>query len=157
MNITLQFSLEDAISSRAIAWFGQGHFSHVDCVLPSGELLGARSDFVGGKPSGVQVRPYGYAKFKIAKQMVIPATEAQEHNYYVFLRQQIGKPYDHAAIWGFVFDRNWREADSWICSELQCAAGEYAHILRPLYLDTNKIVPVMAAVAYSAVGGTITP
>ena len=32
--------------------------------------------------------------------------------------QQIGKPYDWRALFGFLFHRDWTEPDSWFCSEL---------------------------------------
>jgi hypothetical protein len=153
--ITLQFVCEDAISSKAIAWFGSGKFSHVDCVLPyTGWLLGSRSDSVGGKPPGVQIRPPDYAVFDVKVRMKIHTIHSQiEQRYYDFLYDQIGKPYDNTAIWAFFVDRNWRQADSWICSELQTAAGEHSGILPKLALTPNKITPVACALTFSAIGG----
>lgn len=153
MTIQLQFVCEAAISSRAIAWFSQGHFSHVDAILPDGNLLGARDDSVGGQPSGVRIRPPGYAKFTKRVIMTVPTTQDQADKFYGFLQAQLGKPYDSEAIWAFVLNRNWREDDSWICSELQSAAGEAAGALPRLYLAANKITPVACALAYSAAGG----
>jgi hypothetical protein len=155
MPIKLQFVCEAALSSQAIAWFSHDHLSHVDAVLPDEWLLGARSDSVGGKPPGVQIRPPNYRKWIRRVVMTIPATTEQEEIFYGFLERQLGKPYDNLAIWGFVFDRDWRACDSWICSELQSAAGEAAKLFaRPLYLAANKIEPVDCALAFSAVGGT---
>jgi uncharacterized protein YycO len=151
--ITLQFVCEDAISSKIIAWFGSGHFSHVDAVLDSGDLLGARSDKVGGKPAGVQIRPPDYAIFKTRAIMKIQASHLQSYRFYEFLNSQVGKPYDETAIWAFFTDRNWREPDSWICSELQAAAGEASGVLPKLALTPNKITPVACALAFSAIGG----
>jgi len=150
--IRLQFVCELSPPSQIIAWFSAGHFSHVDAVLPTGELLGARSDSVGGKPPGVQIRPANYAKFSRRILMRVPSTHEQCRAFYSFLFSQIGKPYDHAAIWAFFFNRDWREDDSWICSELQCAAGEACGVLPALYLAANKITPVACALAYSAMG-----
>lgn len=145
--IQLQFVCEAKITSRAIAWFSQGHFSHVDAVTPSGNLLGARHS------GGVQVRSPGYLNFTNRVLMTVPCTDAQNLAFYSFLAAQVGKPYDAEAIWAFAFNRNWRETDSWICSELLAAAGESAGILPTLYLAANKITPVVCAVAFSAVGG----
>ena len=153
MAIQLQFVCESALSSAAIAWFSQGHFSHVDAVLADGSLLGARSDSVGGSPPGVRIRPKDYAKFSTKVVMSVPATPDQAEKFYKFLTAQVGKPYDSKAIWAFVVNRNWRETDSWICSELQSAAGEAAGITPSLYLAANKITPVGCALAFSAVGG----
>lgn len=151
--IKLQFVCEAALSSRAIAWFSSGHLSHVDCLLDDGTLLGARSDAIGGKPPGVQIRPQGYTNWVRREVMTIPCTSNEKKVYNDFLNDQLGKPYDSEAIWAFFFDRDWRENDSWICSELQAAAAEKSGIVLPLYLAANKIVPVSCALALSAVGG----
>lgn len=153
MTIQLQFVSDGDIGSQTIAWFSQGHFSHVDAIMPDGNLLGARNDKVGGKPSGVQIRPPRYVEFSKQVVMTIPSSQRQSDTFYDFLRKQIGKPYDTTAIWAFVLNRDWREDDSWICSELQSAAGEIAGILPKLYVPTNKITPVACALAFSAVGG----
>ena len=85
--------------------------------------------------------------------MSVPCSPLQEKAYHDFLLGQVGKPYDDEAILAFFFNRNWREKDSWICSELQAAAGEFSGIFPQLYLAANKITPVSCAVAFSAVGG----
>jgi hypothetical protein len=119
--------------------------------MPDGTLLGSRSDVIQGIPAGVQIRPQGYYGAKIkTKILTLPATPDQQTRYYGFLTRQIGKPYDKTAIWGFALGRDWRERDSWICSELQAAAAEYAGNIRPLYSPVNKITPVMLAVVVSA-------
>lgn len=153
MAIRLQFVREPHLSSRLIAWFGAGQFSHVDAVLPNGRLLGARSDAAGGKPPGVHVRPQGYHAFDRCSIMEVPATWRQSQDFYGFLYDQIGKPYDHKAIWGFIVNRNWRDELAWYCSELLPAAGERSLILPPLALETSKITPVSCALAFSAAGG----
>lgn len=150
--IYLQFVRQAALTSDLIAWLSQGHVSHVDCVLPNGNLLGSRSDRVGGKPVGVQIRPPDYEKFILKEVLTVPAKPKQERDFYTFLDAQLGKPYDHAAIWGFVTGRNWRDDDSWICSELQAAGLEAAGIVPPLYLAANKISPGSLALAVSAIG-----
>jgi hypothetical protein len=153
--IKLQFVREKAFSSELIAWFSSGHLSHVDYVLDNGKLLGARSDIINNIDAGVQIRPANYSKWIICKIMKVPCTEEQKLAFEKFLYAQIGKPYDKLAIFAFIVNRNWREPDSWICSELQSRAGEYSNILNPLYLAANKITPVSCALAFSAVGGKI--
>ncbi len=59
-----------------------------------------------------------------------------------FAHAQVGKPYDYTAIAGFLARRDWREDDSWFCSELQAAAFEAGR--RPLLNPTisiNRISP----------------
>ena len=153
MAIRLQFVREPHFTSRIIAWFGAWHFSHVDAVLPNGRLLGARADAAGGKPPGVHVRPVGYHAFDRCSIMEVPATWRQSQDFYEFLYDQVGKPYDHKAIWGFIINRNWRDPGSWFCSELMAAAGERSLILPTLSMVANKITPVSCTLVFSAAGG----
>lgn len=151
MTIQLQFVRQADFASEAIAWFTQGNFSHVDAVLPNGELLGARHDSVGGKPPGVQLRPEDYAEWALQVRFTIPCTGDVASHFYNFLLGQIGKPYDMSVIYGFITGRNWRQRDSWICSELQAAAMEHAGIVRPLYLSASKIAPSALALVSSVI------
>ena len=118
-------------------------------------LLGARSDTIEGIAPGVRVRPAWYAPFVETVLLEIPCTQAQAQRFWAFLEVQLGKPYDKRAIWGFALGRDWREPDSWICSELQAAALEAACIAPRLYLRANKITPVALALAVSALGGRV--
>lgn len=154
MTIRLQFVSEHDLGSAVIGWFSAGYLSHVDAIWGNGaDLLGARSDNPGGFGYGVRVRAAGYAKFNRRVVMTIPTTQEQDLKWQQFLNNQQGKPYDSEAIWAFVFNRNWREQDSWICSELQAAALEEAGIVPQLYLATNKITPNALALTVSALPG----
>jgi hypothetical protein len=149
--ITLQLSSMEDVGSLAIRAFSHGPYSHVDAVLPDGNLLGARSDQIGSVPPGVQIRLPGYANFSTLNHVVLPTTPECETAFYDFLRTQIGKPYDHSAILGFAFDRNWRDADSWFCSELVAAALEKAgYFSFCLAAPANKITPADLLLALSA-------
>ena len=59
-------------------------------------------------------------------------------------QEKFGKPYDNTAIWGFAFGRNWREKDSWFCSEKQIDGAQHAKIIRPLPAPINKVPPPAA-------------
>jgi hypothetical protein len=98
-------------------------------------LLGARSD------GGVLIRPSNYAPFSRTQRVTLPATDEQTDAFHAFLQAQVGKKYDMTAIVAFAFDRDWREDDSWFCSELQAAALEAAKIVHPLSTPANKIYP----------------
>ncbi len=148
--VRLQFVTERTIGSALIRWFTAGPISHVDAMLPSGRLFGARWDRAGGCPQGVWPRPPDYHRFTRKVIATIAATPAQRTAWLDFLRQQKGKPYDWRAIVGFAFNRDWREDDSWDCSSLQARAIEVAGICPPLYLATNKITPAALALAISA-------
>jgi hypothetical protein len=153
--LLLQFVAERGLGSQVIGWFSAGHFSHVDAVLPDDTLFGARSDRVGGQPPGVWARPQGYRQFSHRALAMVPASDEQSALWLAFLAAQTGKPYDWRAIWGFVLNRDWREEDSWICSELQARALEIAGLVPRLYLAANKITPVALALAVSAIPGAI--
>lgn len=153
--VDLTFVRGDRIASGLIAWFSAGHFSHVDANLGNGEFLGAYERKVCGIPAGVQLRPVRYDTFPKRVTFSIPVTSDQRTAWLSFLRDQTGKPYDWAAIAGFVTDRDWRERDSWICSELQAAALEAAGIVPRLYLAANKITPVALALAVSTLPSVV--
>ena len=140
--ITLHFSATSGLSSEAIKLFERGWCSHVDAVLPSGELLGARSDVVGGQPPGVQIRPQSYETWSSTKTVELLAPAVMENKFLDFLHDQLGKPYDKTAIIAFAVGRNWREQDSWFCSELIAAALEAClWFPAPLSDVTNHITP----------------
>lgn len=122
--ITLHFSTTGGLSSDAIKVFERGWCSHVDVVLPDGTLLGARSDTVGGAPPGVQIRHPDYEAWAATQTVHLLAPAVMEDKFLDWLHDQIGKPYDKAAIVAFAVGRDWREPDSWFCSELVAAALE---------------------------------
>jgi hypothetical protein len=152
--VKLQFVLGNGLSSQAIAWFSSGTFSHVDAVLPDGTLLGARSDGCGGQQPGVRIRPPAYETWKRRVVMSYPVPPAAEAKLYKFLKEQLGKPYDKTAIWGFAAGRDWRDPKDWFCSELQAAAMEAAGIIPTLYTPTSKITPATLATLFSAIGAS---
>lgn len=141
--ISLLFSRGGDLSSLAIEWFGgTPAFSHVDAITPEGMLLGARSDSVGGRPAGVQVRPPDYLGKEVTLRVDLPATLQQELQFHSFLMTQIGKPYDVEGILGFIVGRKWDDPSAWFCSELVAAALEKCnYFLHKLAVPTNKITP----------------
>jgi hypothetical protein len=162
-SIKLQYVLGNGLSSKAIAWFGGGKFSHVDIVLPGGfgyiegSLLGARSDKIRGIAPGVQVRPAFYEK-KWARRLVleIPCTPEQFKVFHRYALDQRMKPYDKVAILGFLFGRNWRDDDSWFCDEMVLVCGEKASVIPELeIIPANQIPPGGSLLVYQAVGGKV--
>ena len=120
--ITFQFVAFDDLGSKAIRIFERGWPSHVDAVLPDGSLLGARSDAVGGKPPGVQIRPPNYERWSRVERVALVATPEQEAAWLAFLLGEIGKPYDPLAIFAFPIGTGWHKPGHWICSGLGAAA-----------------------------------
>ena len=155
--ITLAFFSGTGISSRAIEWFSAGNLSHVAAVMPDGNYLDSRSDCEGAAAPGVQIRPRAIEGKEEAVRFVIPCTEQQEKLFWEFLHSQVGKPYDVPGILAFVTNRDWREPDSWFCSELDSAALEYAGIVKRLYLPANKVTPVALALVASVLGTAQAP
>lgn len=153
--VQLQFVLGRSWSSDLIAWLGadpRHGFSHVDLVLPDGNLLGARSDKVGGKPPGVQIRRQGYERWRSRVVFEIVCGDLEASLFYNEAHAQVGKPYDHTAIAAFVANRDWRDTDAWFCSELAMHCLEFAGLCPTLYAPENKIHPTEAAIIVSALG-----
>lgn len=141
--ITLQFTQANDLASRAIQLFERGWPTHVDVVLPQGGLLGARHDVVADTQPGVQIRPANYAKWDRVERITLDIGGPEhEAAFYIFLRSQIGKPYDMAAIAAFPLRRNWRDPNSWFCSELVAAALQACGFFpTPLAIPANEITP----------------
>jgi hypothetical protein len=140
----LKFVAGAALSSRLIEWFGfgAGGYSHVAAVLPSGELLDARSDQVGGEPPGVNVRPDGYEKWPRWIVVQMPATRAQDAAWAKFLSSQVGLPYDSAAIWAFALGEEPKFRKAWICSGFQTRSLQRAGIFpRNLDVPIEQVTP----------------
>src|ERR1700744_5639048 len=92
--IPLQFCEGSGLESAMIKWFGHGKFSHVDCVLPDGRLLGARSDVIQGIPAGVQIRPADYIHNEVLELVNIPCPDEDVPLFYEWLHKQVGKKYN---------------------------------------------------------------
>lgn len=141
-SVNLQFSVCDDLGSWAIRQYDHGSFSHVDAILTDGSLLGSRDDEVGGKPSGVQIRPAGYLNFMATKHLSIPCSDEVQDAFYAIWKSQIGKPYDRSAIMGFVFERDWRQTDSWFCSEGVTWSAEQSKLFPFLLaMPSSKVTP----------------
>ncbi len=143
--IALQFSASAGITASLIQWFGHGWCTHVDCVLPGGNLLGARLS------GGVAIRPPDYQRFSRVQRVMLPVPPEVYGQFRGFLADQIGKPYDWTSILGFMADRDWRDDDSWFCSELIAAGLEAAGYFNwPLAAVTSKVTPSDLLLALSA-------
>lgn len=119
--VKIQFSTQkcwDSSIIRHVTWDGD---SHVDLVLPpDGLLLGARLS------GGVQIRVPNYSKFTSVNVWAVSMPEENANKIYDAAMSQIGRPYDKMAILNFVLHRkrDWRETQSWICSEFVAWAFE---------------------------------
>jgi hypothetical protein len=142
-------------SSRAIAWFGGGLYSHIDFRESDGSYTGARADRIGGQPPGYFTRPADYIparKLLRTLFLTLSVTAEQARAFRIASNLKLHAPYDRSAIWGFLLGRNWRDPGSWECAEAQADSCEKAGIFAPLILSTNKITPNDMALLLSALG-----
>lgn len=154
MAVRLSFVEEALLESYAIAWFGKGNFSHVDALRDDGMRWGARSDEVGGKGPGVQLRTPNYAPFTRETIFTVPATELEEISFWAWWESQEGKPYDKLEILGFFFNRTWQHPGWYICSAAGYASLASIDLVAPApYLPPNKVDPVMLAMVISTKDG----
>jgi hypothetical protein len=155
--IRWQFVLGTEISSALISWWGQGYggWSHVDLLLPDGTCLGARSDAIGGKPPGVQIRPAGYARWKRRTVLGLPCSPTEELIAIDYARSQIGCQYDKRDILGFILGRQLQTKGEWICSALQLAVAEAAGVIPHMHVTPQQCPPNMFFSIINAVGGTV--
>jgi hypothetical protein len=127
--------------SRTVGWFGAGYYSHIDVITPQNMLRGARSDVLGGIRAGYEDRPQAYERWAACTRYTIEVPLGTWVKYWEFSDAQLHKPYDkHGLIDSFVFGRDWREDDSWWCSEEVAANGEYAG-LWVIPLEKKKVTP----------------
>lgn len=136
--INLRFCTGNGPISRAIRMAEYGFWaSHVEAVMPAGNIIGAHAD------GGVMAREPGYDKGSSTKEAFVSleTDDATEQRFCEFMRAQVGKPYDFSAIAGFMLGRNWRENDSWFCSELVTAALEHSGWMPTLCAGAGHISP----------------
>lgn len=124
MKIFIQLSTEAGFQSQFIRVFTWSDFSHVDFILPQVGFLGSRVNPDGAKAGGVQIRPLDYAKFTKTLQLWIDLDTTTHSRVMDYAMSQIGKPYDKTGILNFGLHRNWKEDDSWFCSEFVAACFE---------------------------------
>lgn len=155
--IALMFCAFDSFMGRLIRYGTEGEVGHVDAILPNGDLLGAQAAAgLGGKPSGVQIRPEGYQEDCGGRNFVrvtIKVTPKQKDAFLTFLHSQVGKPYDVKSIIGFILGRQWRDPDAWFCSELIAAALEHAGVFaHPLRTRNDRVTPQELLMICSVLG-----
>ena len=120
--VILQFSTSLEWSSAIIRRICHSRFSHVDFVLPDGNMLGASDSptapAIAGNPRGVAIRPPDYQPFGIRRRITI-ATDKFEA-IYTAARSQLGKPFDNAALHQFLSGvpaPPWHDTGQWFCAE----------------------------------------
>lgn len=132
--IYLRFVSGGGYDSKIIQWHTCAKWSHVELYNPIAE-----ETFGAMLSGGVKFRKLNDPQYKNAvdtKIFPINLSDIEYRLFSDFLDAQDGKPYDWRAIVSFGFGgmtfhpRNWREDDSWFCSELICRALETAGVLK---------------------------
>lgn len=108
MTVRIQLATESDPVSAFIRWYTWSNWSHIDFVLPSGSLLGARQD------GGVQIRQPGYVEF--THTLVLEAPDAPDDIYEHALKQ-VGKPYSKETILGLAVRQDYGDDSEFDCSE----------------------------------------
>lgn len=159
--IRLHFVLGAGISSRFIAWYGQGYggFSHVDAILSDGTLAGARSDAIGGQPPGFQIRPPNYEKWARTATVELASSPEVAANWEAWQRAQVGSQYDKGAIIGFILGRRTgNRTGYWICSAAQRQGLEQYGFLHGSPIPDSEITPnTLYSLVTDGIGGTVIP
>jgi len=107
MTILLQLSTQSNLCDAVIRFSTRSEYSHVDFVLPNGDLLGAHP------LKGVSRRAPG----PVARRLLLTADAPAR--VLDIAEGELGKPYDYTAVFSqIIFGRDWQRPDSWFCSEL---------------------------------------
>jgi hypothetical protein len=115
--------------AKLIEWQTRAWCSHCEAILPNERTLGAMLQ------GGVKIRPFTDRNYRDVvrwEDWHIPCESYQCVNFYAFLCDQEGKPYDWRAIVSFAMGgRDWRNPNAWFCSELMVAALQQAGLYTP--------------------------
>jgi hypothetical protein len=157
--IALSFVCGADISSKLIAWYGNGYggFSHVDSILSDGTLAGARNDKIQYKdetlPAGFQIRPKDYEEWSRRDIVQLEVADQQAVDWEDWLRHQVGKPYDSGAIIGFLFGFEDHEKGHWICSAAGAGGLIHANVMPKPPVPLHQITPNSLHLMLYALGG----
>lgn len=157
----LQFVAAAGLLSGAIERWGVSTpgFSHVDIVMSTGWLLGARDETItvnGVKYApGVQLRPPGYATW-IRRQIVefnVAARDLRVANGWA--RDMIGHKYDEDAILGIIFGQRWHKNGDFICSAFGAGYLRRLSASVKLFEPAQQTSPNTLYAMAGAAGGTL--
>ena len=118
--IDVQFCAFKSLAGRIVTFGTQGTVGHVSIVLPNGDLIDAQNeDGLGGKPSGVQIRPASYIRetggYNLCRAS-LPTTEECAAAFYEWALSVQGTPYDLKADEGIAVNEDWHTDGKLICS-----------------------------------------
>ena len=153
-HLILQFSTSaDTLAnwaSAAIRRLNHSPFSHVDFVLPDGNMLGAsdqgaHSPCILGNPQGVAVRPPDYQVFGLRRRMILRTDKADA--VIAAAMVDLGAAFDDTSLWDFLSSqfpgaRDWRTPGKWFCSEHKlCKLEDGGFFAYKLPWPKNRVSP----------------
>lgn len=126
-----------APDSALIRWNTRCRFSHAGFYDEARGYLSAQ--FRGGVRFRTE-NGRGLDRERASDRVLLDAPKVEQA--YKWAQTQVGKKYDHTAIFGLALDRDWRARDSWFCSELVAEAFEQvgAPLLNP-DVDVWRVTP----------------
>ncbi len=131
--------------SNLIRWETNGTVSHVESVLPSGDIIGAYLD-------GVKQTP-GDADLGYTGQIFVDVLAPQESidKWVAYLKSRCGRKYDFLAALGFMLHMNIRTPGAFICSmDATLALRASGTFKRPLSEPAHRVSPRDLLFALSA-------
>ena len=132
--IKLLFVRTPTLGSLLIRVLTLSAWSHVAVALPDGSVIEATA------AHGVIRRSRAAFDAALPSQAMVPVLVPDEAAAARWLNDQVGRPYDRSALWGFLMPwRRWQDPAAWFCSELAAAglrAGGY-----PVPVDAWRITP----------------
>ena len=139
MNLALRFVRGTGWDSKVIEWGSRSWTSHVE-LFRDDRTFGAQ--LIGGVKWRELSEPChkGVARTEVWEIEI----SAEQNNLLTgVIFQTRGLPYDWRAIVSFAFgERDWRETDSWFCSEWAAMMLETLGILKfPRVLPFDRITP----------------
>lgn len=104
------------VGIRLSTW---SRWQHVGAVTPDGLYVIESRGGVGVVKTPIKDFKARYTQYEEAT-LPIDVSPAQ---YWSFLYDQVGKPYDNLAVAAIALRRDWQRTDAWFCSELIAAAS----------------------------------
>ena len=153
MALRLRFVRGTAWDSRVIEYQTRCWCSHVEYVQPENRVT-----FGAQLKGGVKRRPLNdpcYRDIARTETWILQTAMFQEEAIARFIEQTDGTAYDWRAILSFgLGSRDWREPDSWFCSEWTARLLELANVITfPKVLPITRITPRDIYLLFSQVRG----
>ena len=109
-NISVIFRSSNTLFSAAIRGLTWSRWSHV------GILLGDQVIHADAL-RGVVIDPLSSFLVSASRHEIVDFAVQDPDTAIKSALNELGKPYDYTAIFGFLVHRDWQEDDSWFCSE----------------------------------------